>query len=70
MTAILTSLPLGTSFNQIGPVDEFLGFSWLVYLFASVALLTTFAALYYLLESDAMLFAGLVLFWLVGTVAG
>ena len=70
MTAILTSLPLGTSFNQIGPVDEFLGFSWLVYLFASVALLATFAALYYLFESDAILFAGLVLFWLVGTVAG
>lgn len=69
MTNLLTTLPTGTSFSQIGPVDEFLGFSWLVYLFASVALLTTFAALYYLLESDAMLFAGLVLFGLVGLLS-
>lgn len=69
MTALLTSLPTGTSFNQIGPVGELFGISWLTYLIASIAILVTFLVIWYLLESDVILFTGIVLFGLFGVVS-
>lgn len=69
MTALLTSLPLKTSFNQIGPVGELFGISWVTYLIAAIALLVTLLAIWYLFESDVIFFAGLVLFGLVGIVS-
>lgn len=69
MKTLLKSLPLKTSFNQIGPVGEFFGISWVTYLIASIAILVTFLVIWYLLESDAIILAGLVLFGLVGIVS-
>lgn len=69
MTNLLTSLPLETSFNQVGPVGELFGISWLTYLIASIAILVTFFAIYYLFESDGTFFAGVVLFGLVGLLS-
>ena len=69
MTAILTSLPLKTSFNQIGPVGELFGISSFTYLIASIAIIVTFLAIWYLFESDVIIFVGLVLFGLVGMLS-
>jgi hypothetical protein len=69
MTTLLTSLPLKTSFNQIGPVGELFGISSFTYLIASIAILATFFAIWYLFESDVIIFAGLVLFGLVGILS-
>ena len=69
MTTLLTSLPLKTSFNQIGPVGELFGISWVTYLIASIAILVTFLAIWYLFESDVIIFVGLVLFGLVGILS-
>lgn len=41
MTTLLTSLPLKTSFNQIGPVGELFGISWKVYLVVAIIVSVT-----------------------------
>lgn len=69
MTTLLTSLPTGTSFNQIGPVDELFGISSVVYFIAAIAILVTFFAIYYLFESGSVLVTGVVLFGLVGLLS-
>ena len=46
-------------------VDELFGISSLTYLIASIAILVTFLAIWYLFESDVIIFVGLVLFGLV-----
>lgn len=69
MTTLLTSLPLKTSFNQIGPVGELFGISSVVYFIAAIAILVTFFAIYYLFESGSVLVTGVVLFGLVGLLS-
>lgn len=69
MTTLLTSLPLKTSFNQIGPVGELFGISWVTYLIAAIAILVTLLAIWYLFESDGIFFTGLMLFGLVGILS-
>ncbi len=69
MTTLPISLPLETSFNQIGPVGELFGISSVVYLIASIAILVTFFAIYYLFDSGGAIVTGVVLFGLVGLLS-
>lgn len=41
MKTLLTSLPLKTSFNQIGPVGELFGISWVAYLVVAIIVSVT-----------------------------
>lgn len=50
-------------------VGELFGISSFTYLIASIAILATFFAIWYLFESDVIIFAGLVLFGLVGILS-
>lgn len=69
MTILLTSLPLKTSFNQIGPVGELFGISWVTYFIAAIAIFFTCSAICYLLEVDGIFFSGIILFGLVSLVS-
>lgn len=41
MTTLLTSIPLKTSFNQIGPVGELFGINWKVYFVVAIIVSVT-----------------------------